>query len=87
MLDIEVRTTPGAPRSTAPGALPRGGLPATKRTITKAIISVAAKPGQDWYLDTTVCGNVMALEYNIVTNAWIGTVFCFIAGAIGGCRR
>ena len=82
MMHVELSTAASVPRTTAPGATPRPGLPSEQLTITKATISILAQPGVEWYLDASICRGMMASGYDVISFMYFVTIVCLVVGSI-----
>ena len=75
-----------APRSNADIALGiapvlgRAGMPAELRSITKAVITVMAQPGVEWYLDVSICDWMLTQTYDVILFMYIVTIVSIVAG-------
>ena len=79
---VTLTTSPTAPRSTGSTSGITLDMNNTM-TITKAVITLAAKPVTAWYLDTGICDGVMRHESDIVSfAAFVVAVFVIVGLAI-----
>ena len=80
-VQVELQTTSDPPRSTAPDAASRTGLPVHQRKITKAIITLLVEPQKKgWYLDASVCNGLLRQTFDVITLTYVISILCIIAG-------
>ena len=49
-------------------------------TVTKAVITVMAQPGVEWYLDVSICDWMLTQTYDVILFMYIVTIVSIVAG-------